>query len=474
MNAAPAPHKSPFASPALSSVSGASELSPTTERRTSAAHEIAALRRQAREAELKMQAAEEAAAAMASEASPTARRSSMADVSLDEVAAATAKPKAPSAALAVPDGGSPTAAAAAPSLVPAPESYSPRIGSVRTPHDVNSVFITDGKLGIHFNPQSDPPFVILGIASGGLAAGMPQLKVGLVLKAVNSQPVEGRPYDEICASIANNPRPLELSFWRSYAASNEPVDAATVTGTRLKPGKGFMAGSVTEYTVEARTVSGRIRKLYRTFAQFKALYTGWIAPCAAIGEPVPFPSDVMYGANDAAVVSTRAQGLSRTLLGAFAIRRSLRGCAQLDDALQRFFRDDTVEGAEVNGASAAASPDVGTGDDCAGSRLRVCPKILSYLFLACSASRTPSKACTRTDCFGGMHVCVVCVVCAVCVCFHRLTPGQGHTPGLWLHGMQLGYGLGARSPTSKHYARAPALALPVPPLEMGWYRSHMC
>jgi hypothetical protein len=210
-----------FASPALSALSTGdfSELSPTTERRVSAAQEIAQLRRAAREAELKMQAADEEHARLEAQGTPSPRQpwEGLAEVSLndddiDDNAAASSPAEFPTR---VPNNPKEQTEAGGAEVIP---TYSPRVGSLRTPHDVTAIFINDGQLGLQFNPLSDPPFVILRVAPDGLAAKQPQLKVGLVLKAVNGRPVEGRQYAEVFKSIATAARPLELSFCKTPAA----------------------------------------------------------------------------------------------------------------------------------------------------------------------------------------------------------------------------------------------------------------
>ena len=116
------------------------------------------------------------------------------------------------------------------------------------------------------------------------------------------------------------------------------VVQVAVVGTRLVPGTGWLSSSTTEYAIEATTGAGRKRTVYRSYMDLKMLHLGWVEPLSAVGMPPTFPVDVLFGANDDAVVKERRQQLHIWLVAAFDMARTL-GCPLLDDALQRALAD---------------------------------------------------------------------------------------------------------------------------------------
>jgi hypothetical protein len=340
--------------------------SPRTQaRRASAAAEIAALRRRAREADMKLKAAQDARQAVleaaGEEASGGAECTSLEDTSSS--ASSDTSEEGPDRDQWIREAhewsknqyARPVSAAGGTAAGAVPQ------GSSSDGDDIIAVFINDGTLGLQFAPDSDPPFLVLAIKPGGLAARQPQLKSGLVLKAVNREPVDGRCYDEVFASVAAKTRPLALSFWRTYAPSVDAVVTASVHGAHV--GTGFMRRSTTEYVVHARTITGRLRKLHRSFQQFQTFYYGWVRPLCSVAKPISIPSDVLYGASGAAVVNKRVQDLSQMLAQACELAHTVE-CGVYNFALQRFLREDYP-----GGEGAAAAPMIGTGNDCACARL---------------------------------------------------------------------------------------------------------
>jgi hypothetical protein len=281
------------------------------------AAEIALLRKQAAEANIKLAAASQQQAALL-------------DVSLEvEPAPAEppASPDAPAAARA------PAAAAAAPAAAEPAASGETTPGVRVSELEITATFITDGALGLHFKEDSDPAYLVLGVNPQGLAARQPQIKPGLVLKALNGTPVDGMEFDDAIYTMGRAPRPLELSFWHSAPPPSRVVEAAVV-GTKVVAGTGWLSSSSTEYVIEASTESGRKRTISRSYTELKMLHLGWVEPLSATGMPPTFPVDVLFGANDDAVVKERRQQLHVWLVGAFEMARTLR-CPLLDDALQR-------------------------------------------------------------------------------------------------------------------------------------------
>ena len=230
--------------------------------------------------------------------------------------------------------GAPAAAPAAPPPAAAAEqspvrSPGPRVSEL----EITASFVSEGRLGLHFREDSDPPFIVLAVRDGGLASKQPQIRPGIVLKSVNGKPVEGQSYDKIVHALTKSPRPLELGFWRSAPPAARVVSAAVV-GTRLVKNPGWLSGSSTEYVIDATTVDGRRRTVHRTYAELKILHLAWVEPLSAVGVSPTFPVDVLFGANDETVVKERAKQLHGWLGAAFAMSQTLR-CPLLEDALQR-------------------------------------------------------------------------------------------------------------------------------------------
>ena len=275
------------------------------------AAEILQLRKQVAEANQKVAAQAE-------------RRPSLIDVSLD---APEPEPEpAPAATMLSLSPAQPAAPAAA---EPEPELSTPRVSEL----EITATFITDGALGLHFKEDSDPACLVLGVNGQGLAAKQPQIKPGLVLKAVNRKPVEGVTFDQIIYAMTKAPRPLELSFWHS-APAPQRVISASVVGTKLVAGEGWLSSSTTEYVIEAQTESERTRTISRTYTELKMVHLGWVEPLSAVGMQPTFPVDVMFGANDDVVVKERRLQLQVWLTGALRMAETL-SCPLLDDALQR-------------------------------------------------------------------------------------------------------------------------------------------
>eukprot|EP01043_Picozoa_sp_COSAG02_P008504 COSAG02_NODE_274_length_26244_cov_36.943507_2_plen_595_part_00 len=272
--------------------------------------EIARLRKQTAAASQKLEQASQQAALL--------------DVSLE------VEPEPAAAAADVPA----SAAAAAPAAPPELAAADVASPGVRVSDlEITATFIGDGALGLQFKEDSDPAYLLLEINPQGLAAKQPQITPGLVLKSLNGKPVEGMDFDDAIFTMGRGPRPLELSFWHS-APSPACVVEVAVVGTTLIAGTGWLSSSTTEYAIEATTDAGRKRTVYRSYHDLKMLHLGWVEPLSPVGMPPTFPVDVLFGANDDAVVKERRQQLHIWLVAAFRLAATL-ACPLLDDALQR-------------------------------------------------------------------------------------------------------------------------------------------